>query len=50
MVVLVDEFWTIEHHVVLIFSASRVRSLGAACHETARFGSVILPRNERGIT
>jgi hypothetical protein len=25
-------------------------SLGTACHETARFGSVILPRNERGIT
>jgi hypothetical protein len=49
-VFLLNNFGTIERDVPLILSARRVRSLGAACHETARFGSVILPRNGRSIT
>jgi len=49
-VFLLNNFGTIERDVPLILSAHRVRSLGAACHETACFGSVILPRNGRSIT
>jgi hypothetical protein len=49
-VFLLNNFGTIERDVPLILSAHRVRSLGAACHETACFGPVILPRNGRSIT